>query len=114
MAISNASATTINKMNVASQRVLLGTIVQGLQTSVATLQIMKSGSMGVYALHTNASAVALTIGVASSKGYIVDIYRSGSKLSHTAYVTTPSGSLILTDNAGYTTTVGDKIYWIQY
>lgn len=114
MAISNAQKTTINKMNTYSQRCALGTIVQNLQTDTATLQEMHSGSMSVTTVHTNGSVVTIPTGVETSKGFVTDFYRSGSKLYHTAYIVTSSCALLVYGNATYVITASDRINWIAY
>ena len=114
MSISSTQATVINKMNKAAQQCALGTAIKTLGTDTETLMEMRSGSMSVTAIHANASALSIPTGVETSKGFVTDFYRSGSKLYHTAYMTTSACTLTIMANAGYTATLADRINWIAY
>lgn len=99
MAISNAHAAKINKMNRASQNVDLGTVIQDLQSGSATLNAMVgfSGSKTVIDAEANGSRVPIVPGVSSIRGYIVQAYRSGSAISQTLKVVSGSvaGTLVV-------------------
>jgi len=116
MAISDANAATINKMNVAAQRVSLGTAFQSAQTDIAALEavnLITSGSTLVTATHANASAVVIYTGPSTISGYIMNIFRAGSALSTDQYVSVSSGSLTI-GPATYVVTANDKIMWMVY
>jgi len=118
MAISNANATKINRMNRAADNVDLGTLVQSLQTYVATLQTNAtvSGSIAINSTHTNGSVVTINPGLGANKGYIVQLSRSGSMLTGSGvFVTNSSGSLsVSVTGAGWVMTIGDSINWIAW
>jgi len=114
MSISSTQATVINRMNKSAQQSALGTAIKTLGTDTETLMEMRSGSMSVTVAHANASALSIPTGVETSKGYVLDVYRSGSRLYFTGYVTTSSCALTITANAGYTVTALDRINWVVY
>jgi hypothetical protein len=116
MSITNTQKDQINKMNVASQRASLGTVIQNLQTYVGA-----SGSIAVTATHTNASMVTIETGLGSIKGWVLQpLKASGSPLGD-PYVFNSSGSLkIMATSAVYgvsgsfSLTVGDIYNWIAW
>lgn len=121
MAITNAQASKINHMNRAAHNVNLGTLVQELQTSASSttgtlaLNATKSGSMLVYALHTNASAVTITTGLSSIVGFNVQAYNAGSTILPGYYVGKSGGTLTIMAVSGCSgINAGDKIYWIAW
>jgi hypothetical protein len=63
MAITNAQATQINNMNVASQRVGLGTVIQELQSGTATVPNATTSVAGIVkksATQENSTATDIT------------------------------------------------------
>jgi len=115
MAITNAQAATINKMNVAAQRALLGTAFQTVQTDVATLQggFITTGSVAVSAAHTNASVVTIATGLGNIVGYQLFMTKSGSQVTG-AYVDNSSGSLLVTSSGSFNLNVNDVYNWIAW
>jgi len=118
-AISGSQLTSVNRMNVASQRVSLGSVIATLQTDTATLEAlpMKSGSLIVSHAQATASAVHLYTGVASIVGYVVRISSSSGSYSgsSTPYVSGCSGScLYILPNAAFRFVPDQKIFWIAY
>jgi len=109
--ISDANATKINKMNKAFQNITGGTFLQGLEDR----QVVASGSMLVYALHTNASVVTIATGLGSIVGFNLQTYLSGSLISEPRYVDSASGSLVVTAVSGCSVLeVNQKMYWIAW
>lgn len=116
MAITNAQATTLNNAMVANQRVSLGTIVQGLQTSVSTLEGTIVGTHTVTAGEETANEAAIDTGVATVEtGFIVQIFRAGVNVMNDAVVTLAAGVLTVADGgATYSVTEDDVINYIVY
>ena len=115
--ISNANATKINKMNKAFQNVDGGTLMQGFEDDIDTLQGngTVSGSVLVYALHTNASQVTIETGLGTIVGFNLQTYLSGSLISEPRYVDSASGSLVVMAFSGCSVLEDDqKMYWIAW
>lgn len=113
--ITNAQRDQINKMNRASQKASMGTVIQNLQTYIGI-----SGSLTVGAVETNASVITVATTLGTCKGFIVQAYRSGSMLGE-PYVHNTSGSLLIKAksatygvSSSYVLTAGDIFNWIAW
>ena len=125
MAISNAQAAKINKMNRASQNVSLGTIVQNVQSGSATLNgfIRGSGSVLVAVADANASKVEVLTGLTSLVGHIVQAWNSGGSNIAGSSVSAVTDAMLNVQNSGSnlvirttasSVTPGHKIYWMVW
>ena len=116
MAISNANAAKINKMNRASKNVNLGTVVQSLQTDTTPkTTVGATGKLVVSASNSNASVVTIVTTLGSVTGYVLNINQSGSLILR-AYVVNTNGSLVLYGDttASYTLKTNDIINWLVW
>jgi len=121
MAISNANATKINKMNRASQNVSLGTVIQTIQSGSATLNgyIRSSGSKSIDVADSSASTVTILTGLTSLKGQLVQVTSStGSIILTGSIVNSGSNLTIYCGSAVGATpravTLGDKAFWMVW
>lgn len=120
MAISNANAAKINKMNRASANVSLGTVVQNLQSGSATLNgfIRASGSSAVSASEASASTVTITTGLTGIKGYIVQCYTSASIMTGMKVVNSGSNLTVVAGSSVGSTPkslgLNDAVNWIVW
>ena len=73
--ITDAEAAQIDKMNVASQRAELGTVVEELQDNLGSI---RTGSIAATLAHVDASAIEIETGTTGIIGYIVDVHVGGS------------------------------------
>jgi len=114
MAISNANAAKINKMNRASQNVNLGTIIQGVQTGSATLNgfIRASGSKPVSLTDTDGSAVTIATGLTGLKGQLVQATSSSGSVILTGSVVNSGSNL--TVYCGSAVYAGDAVHWMVW
>ena len=116
--ISDANATKINKMNKAFQNITGGTLMQGFEDDIDALeaqQVVASGSMLVYALHTNASVVTIATGLGSIVGFNLQAFKSGSATGEAYYVDSASGSLKVMAISGCSVLEdGLKMNWIAW
>ena len=99
MTISTANAAKLNKMNRAAQNVSLGTVLKGLDTAIRS-----SGSYTAIAADASASSVTIATGLTGVKGFIAQVYTSGSQKSSIKVINSGSN---LTITAG--STVGSTI-----
>jgi hypothetical protein len=120
LAISNAHAAKINKMNKASQNVSLGTVVQNLQSGSATLNgyIRSSGSASVSQTQASASTVTIATGLTGIKGFIVQAYTSASIMTGLKVVNSGS-NLDVTAGSSVGSTpkslgLNDAVNWIVW
>lgn len=115
MAITDAQAATINNAMAANQRVSLGTIVQGLQTSVASMNLVR-GSHAVTAGEATAETLDIDTGDATLvTGFMVQIYRSDVDVKLDAEVSLDAGVLTVASGAStYTMAEGDVINYIVF
>ena len=95
--ISAANKTRLNKMNRASQNVLLGTMIQNMG-------FISTGSFTVTAAQMNASRVEVPTGLTSVGGFTAQGRRSGSPLFLKATAGSVAGS-ILVENSTITTVI---------
>jgi hypothetical protein len=120
MYISASSASQIDRMNVASQRVKLGHIIESLQSASATFQgiIGASGSYALVGTDITASRVAITTGMTSVHGLLTQTSRSGSPLD--GYVNAIAGStagvILVQKNtaSGSALLAGDVVTWMAF
>jgi hypothetical protein len=113
--ITNTQKDQINKMNRASQKASMGTVIQNLQTYVGA-----SGSLTVSSVHTNASVITIETGLGSCKGFLVQAFSSGS-IKGDPYVHNLSGSLLIKARSAvygvsgsFVLTAGDIVNWIAW
>jgi hypothetical protein len=122
--LSTGNVTKLNNMNRAASNVDLGTLLKTIESGSATqateigaLQAgaVVSGSVLVYALHTNGSAVVINSGLGSIDGYVVQIYRSGSSV-YGHYAAKTGGSITVMANASgsYLLLARDSIEYIVW
>ena len=107
MAISNAIATKLNRMNRAAKDASLGTAVQTLQSQVGSVI---SGSVAVSTAQQSASAVVFYNALATQGGFLFGVTTGGSPLALVNYKTARSGGslTIIPYNSG-SFTVGDAV-----
>jgi hypothetical protein len=108
--ISTANKNRLNKMNRAAQNVSLGDRLQYLGT-------MASGSLTVSAAEMNGSRVVVTPGIATIGGFIGQVDRSGSIVTHQMKFTAGSvaGTMIASSGSGYFgITAGDVITYVAF
>ena len=109
-ALTSAQIKKLNKMNRASADAVLGTRLAADEVTIAANTAVIAGSnisAGKYGVHTvtvteaSASSVAITTGITSVTGFMVQAYKSGSPLYATKVVNA-SGSLTITSSASST------------
>ena len=113
--ITNTQKDQINKMNRASQKASMGTVIQNLQTYVGA-----SGSLTVGAVETNASVITIATGLGTCAGFLVQAFSSGS-IKGDPYVHNLSGSLLIKARSAvygvsgsFVLTAGDIVNWIAW
>ncbi len=119
---SQTHTTQINTLMSASQNINGSVVILMSASQTANSQIValqagvmgKSGSITINSTHTNASVVTVDTGVAI-KGFIVQVYRSGSPM-YGPYVRNSSGSLLVYGNTAgsYVLTANDNINWLAF
>jgi len=118
--ITSAEEAQINKMNVASQRASLGTVVKTNQSDIVTLQAgaVVTGSYGASLADVDGSAIEILTGETGIIGYIVNVSRSGSSI--TSFVENSGSNLmvrpITTGSMSTWTSVAenDRVDWIVF
>jgi len=109
-ALTATQISQINKMNRASQKASLGTVISTLQGNATV-----SGSVSVSGAQASASAVVINPGLGTNLGYVVTVSRSGSGFSGSnLYITNTSGSLTVLPLNNYKVTSGDLVNWIAW
>jgi hypothetical protein len=107
MALTNANARKLNKMNTSACETGLGDELQ--RVGVQAALVSSSGS-----LLATGSEVNLSTGI-TQKGYIVQCRRSGSAGTIPLYVTSTTGNLKVTSASGAAAlTTTDTITWIAF
>ena len=124
MAISNAQRAKINKMNKASQTVLLGTIVQGLQTDTVTLQsqastltgvnLLTSGSFSSGSVEATGSSISILTGTTAIKGAFVNVRRSGSHIYNVDVDISAGSKLVIKSTGSAAIASGDVVNWLVF
>ena len=89
--ITAAEAAQIDKMNVASQRAELGTVVEELQAEVGTI---RTGSQAATYADIDGSAIEILTGTTGIIGYIVNVSVSGSIV--TSFTRNTGSNLVIT------------------
>lgn len=116
MALTDTQVAQLNKMNEASRRAALGTLVHTLESN-AVLGVIH-GVHTVIAAEASANTVAITTGLSVIAGFIVQIFRAGVNVMSDAAVArkaTDDGTLNVADGAStYSVTTGDVINWIAW
>lgn len=105
MAISDAQASKINKMNRASQEVGLGNFIQGLQNGM--------GKYVVTAADVTATKSIINTGKTIT-GQIVSIMRSNLQLSGAKVTFSATNLQIETNGTTYVLTAGDVVNYIVF
>jgi hypothetical protein len=116
MAISDAQASKINKMNRAAQDVTLGTAFQTAQTDIATLQgAIKSGTYTMVAGDATAGTKTIATGLGKTiSGFIVQIYRSNVLVSGATTTKSSANLTVATNGSTYVVTAGDVVNYIVF
>ena len=125
MAISDTSASTLNKANRANQRVSLGTIFQTAQTEIDALQtnkVITSASLTVTTAHTNASVITVPTGLTAPVGFIIQTYAAtGSQIGGNPYVKISGANLLVMArdavygiSGSYVITAGNYLEWLAW
>ena len=116
MAITNAVASKMNKMNKAAQDAILGTAFQTAQTDIATLQgAIKTGKYTVIAADATAGTKSIATGLGRAiTGFIVQIYRSNVLISGATTTVSTANLVVATNGSTYVVTAGDVINYIVF
>jgi len=121
MAISNANAAKINKMNRAAQGVSLGTAFQAAQTSITALEVgtvVTAGSAKVTAAQCGASAIIINTGLGTSFGQVINFVRSGSLITYISAsqvaIANASGSITVTGMLSDILLTNDIVHWLAF
>jgi LysM repeat protein len=116
MAITNAIAAKMNKMNRAAQDAVLGTAFQTAQTDIATLQgAIKTGSYAMIAADATAGTKTIATGLGKAiTGFIVQIYRSNVLVSGATTTVSTANLIIATNGSTYVVTAGDVVKYIVF
>lgn len=111
MAISDAIRDNLNKMCLSAKDALIGTIIQGLQT---TDEARAESTYTMDGDDQTAGSTTIDTGITTINGFIVQVYRSD--LLVTAYDVQVSGGdlTIATNGADYVVTTGDVVNYIVY
>jgi len=112
---SAAQAIQITTLLSASATLASGSAANAAAITALQAKAVTSGSVSVSSAQASASAVVINSGLGSIKGYMVQIYRSGSSLTDKFYTTNSSGSLsILPVSGSYAVTTSDLIEYILW
>jgi hypothetical protein len=103
-------------MNSAAGKTLMGTEIRrlGLAQEAATLVVGASGTVSASSVQVNASLVVINTTLAAPVGFLVEGYRSGSKLNNLNAVISGSKINVTSASAGYIITAGDTFNWIAF
>jgi len=130
MTITAASATILNRMNRAAQKVAMGTEIRriGLDndilvtaTAAQTVIVGASGSATVSSAQASASRVILTTGLTYVKGFIGQDRRSGSAVINAQWTSASAGATAGTivvksavSASALPLAAGDSLYYVAW
>jgi hypothetical protein len=110
MAITNAQASKLNKMNRASQDVSLGTLIQGMQGIDSKIV---TGKYVIVAADQTAGSKTINTGITIS-GFIVQVYRAGILLGDYKVTSDTTNLKVETNGTDYVLTTGDIVEYIVF
>ena len=114
MAISSSGSFTtlqvnhLNNMNRAADDIKLGTFLNKLNSG----SFIISGSYTATGTDSGGSKITLSTGLGTVKGYILDGFRSGSKITGLYVISNSYGSLVF--SGGSAVPQGDVYNWIAW
>ena len=113
MAISNATKNKLNKSNRAASDASLGTFVQNMGTYIG-----KSGSYTAIASDASASSITIATGLTGVKGFLVQVYTSGSQKSSIKVINSGSNLTVTAGSAASSTVpaiaLNDVVNWLVW
>ena len=120
--ITAAEAAQIDKMNVASQRAELGTVVEEVQAiaaaNSASIVVLEaeytSGCQTATLADVDGSSIDLLTGATGVAGFIVNGFVSGSNIDDFKVINNGSNLVITSASSGYIISVNDVYNWIVW
>jgi hypothetical protein len=96
MAITSSQSAKLTKMNRAAKDVVLGTLIQGLQTSAASSAalVKASGSYVATAADASNAKIAITTSLTAVSGFLAEARRSGSPLALAVFSGSVAGTIV--------------------
>ena len=118
MAITNAIRDSLDKMCISAKNALIGTIIQGLQNSVDTLETESSSeAKGTYTMDGDdqtAGSTTIATGITTINAFTVQVYRSNLLVADYDVQATGGDLTVATNGTDYVVTTGDVVNYIVY